>query len=179
MLKRNPDVLFCNQIAGRSSSTSASPLDSCISCHLLLWRQGYNITFSDVSICKVGRGPLESHLLFCEARIKRGQQPSAISQPSLLFFLAVLLCLLLEQTSYESTRICIFVLTENHGVRHVLIVLAQTNVLLLIVRSIALRHCALWYVVTHTSSGSVSCVPASGSCCQRKGPMIFIQTYWS
>lgn len=176
MLKRSPDVLFCNQTAGRSSSTSASPLDSSISCHLLPWRQGYYITFSDVSFCKIGR---DNRWLFCEAPVKRGQQPSAISQPSLLFFLAVLLCLLLEQTSDESTQICIFVLTENHGVRHAFIVLAQTNVLLLIAHSIELRHCELWYVVTHTSSGSFSCVPASGSCCQRKRPKILIQTYWS
>lgn len=165
MIKRNPSVLLCDQIAGRIWSTSASPLDSSISCHLLPWRKVHNINVFDVHNCKVGRW-----LLFCEALFKRGQQLSAISQPSLLFFLAVLLCILLEQTSYESTQICIFVLTENHSVRHVLIVLTQTNVLLLILHSIELRHCELWYVVTHVSSDSVSCLPASDSSCQSKGP---------
>lgn len=141
-----------------------------VSWHLLPWRKVYNVNVSDVHSCEVGRWLLESHLLFCEALFKRGQRLSAISQPSFLFFLAVLLCILLEETSYDSTQICIFVLTENHSVRHALIVLTQTNVLLLILHSIELRHCELWCVVTHASSDSVSCLPASDSSCQRKGP---------
>lgn len=56
------------------------------------------------------------------------------------FFLAVLLYFLLEQTSYEHTHMCVFVPAENHSIKHALIVLTQTNVLLVILHSLQLRH---------------------------------------
>lgn len=103
-------------------------------------------------IPKVGKWPMEKHLLCCEASLKRGQQPFAISEPSLLFFLVVLLCFLLEQTSCELTQMRVFVLTENRSF-HGFIVLTQTNVLLLILHSLELRQSvSCGYFVTHASS---------------------------
>lgn len=116
-------------------------------------------------IGKLGRWPLENHPLSCESSLKRGQQPFAISQPSVLFFLAVLLCFLLDQTSCEHTEMGVFVPSESHSVRHGLIVLTQTNVLLLVLHPLGLRQrvsCGILCLMLHQTI-TVSCVPALAS----------------
>lgn len=103
LIKKNPSLLFCNQFAGRSRSTSTSHFSS-----FSFFLQEGILQSPNMCICKIGRQHLENHLLRCEASLKREQQqPFAISQPSLLFFLAVLHCFFLEQTSYECTQMCV------------------------------------------------------------------------
>lgn len=88
-----------------------------------------------------------------------------------------LLCFVLEQISYERTQMCVFMLTENHSAGHALIVLTQTNVLLLILYSLELRHSVscdiLWLMLCKTIA--VSCVQPSPV----QGTQDLIQTYWS
>lgn len=139
-------VLFCNQFPGRSRSTSTSHLSSfnfCLS-------EGF-LQSPNACICKIGRQHLENHLLCCEASLKREQQPFAISQPSLLFFLAVLHCFLLEQTSYERTQMCVICAQWKPSCQacaHCVDLNKRSTADTALTRA----QCELWYFVTHASS---------------------------